>query len=46
VNASFLTGILPSMITEKVGARKAMLFGGLLLTGCHILAAMLFGGSN
>ena len=46
MNASFLTGIVPSMVTEKVGARKAILFGGLLLTACHILAALMFAGSN
>jgi MFS family permease len=47
VNASFLTGIIPSILSDKIGARKTMLLGGLLITASHIFGAMMFaGGSN
>jgi len=46
VNAAFMTAIIPAMITEKIGARKTIILGGLLITGCHILGALIFSGSS
>lgn len=39
-------GIIPALLADNIGSRKTMLFGGLLLTGAHLLGAMMFADST
>jgi hypothetical protein len=43
VNASVLTGIVPSILYKKFGPKKSILIGGGLLTICHIISALILG---
>ena len=41
LNASVLFGVWPSYLFRKYGARKTIIFGGLLLTMAHLGAALM-----
>ena len=41
INASVLVGIVPSKLYSKFGPKKTMIIGGALITGAHILAALI-----
>jgi len=46
VHASVFAGIGPSYFHRKYGVQKSMIFGGLMLTGAHLIGLMMLNSEN
>ena len=46
VNASLLCGIVPAKLYKRFGAKRTIMLGGILLSGSHILTAVMINISS